>query len=162
MGIITLMEFINLTRYVSYCGQLYELLKIALNDLVCKLELSFFLILVLVLFQMRIFQRHGMKNSIRQMFDFIQKENASNEKRESFNICCYFRSSYLLDLPKIFCVFNIVFVSVTFIYSTDVNQKKKGIQKTFFLQKRQTNRLIKESKNFSDSFCSQKKKRKKL
>jgi hypothetical protein len=55
MGIITLMEFINLTRYVSYCGQMYELLKIALNDLVCKLELSFFLILVLVLFQMRIF-----------------------------------------------------------------------------------------------------------
>ncbi len=53
----------------------------------------------------------------------------ADDPSPSFNICCYFRSSYLLDLPKRFCVFYIVFVSVIFIY------RKKGFQKTFFLQK---------------------------
>ncbi len=132
MGNITLIEFINLTSYISYCGQLYELLKIALNDLVCKLEFNFFFSLISD--EDFLETRNEKFNSTNVWFH--TKENASNEKRDSFNICCYFRSSYLLDLPKIFCVFNIVFVTVIFIYSTDVKQKKKGFQKTFFFYKK--------------------------
>ncbi len=87
MGIITLMEFINLTRYVSYCGQLYELLKIALNDLVCKLELWFFLNFSLISDEDFLETRNEKFNSTNVWFH--TKENASNEKRESFHICFF-------------------------------------------------------------------------